>query len=458
MDSKDDISASLLDNDGQAAGSKVEDKPVSAGDKTRKNFDAMALYFSVTHGCVTSCLSYASTELGDELGGIGSGCLYICYASVALLLSSEIVKITGPKKGLLLGLWGYCIYVVSFLVALISPQSVAWPFFIVACIIGGSSGGVLWTAQGQYFARSATIYAEQCDMDPKDATTKLAGIFATYYLGVEVITKCIATLLFVTVPGHADTIVFIVYSALAVISAAATFRISSLDTEGSFNICKLFSKMDANALLIPQVRQLLHKDARILYLVPFQVSFGLATSVIIFYVFGHIIAGSDVLGTEYVGFLSSIVVVVGTAMAIPGSSLATVIGKEPLMIAGSLCFSFVGFILLMANDDTLGSWGGVVGVLCLHGVGRCVWENQNKATIADLYDKENMPAAFAIISFSNGVATAIGFFTFSELAREEMAIICGVAGVVALCSYVFLAYFVNMNGNKAEFTPIASEA
>jgi len=50
-------------------------------------------------------------------------------------------------------------------------------------------------------------------------------------------------------------------------------------------------------------------------------------------------------------------------------------------------------------------------------------------------------AAFAMISFSNGMATATGFFTFTSMPRNTMATICGCFGVVGLVSYIKMAYF-----------------
>ena len=56
-------------------------------------------------------------------------------------------------------------------------------------------------------------------------------------------------------------------------------------------------------------------------------------------------------------------------------------------------------------------------------MGRGTWENTNKAVVADVYTDtpELSTAAFAAISFSNGLAGAIGYFTFAEASRLTMA-------------------------------------
>ncbi|KAJ1442737.1 hypothetical protein B484DRAFT_389866, partial [Ochromonadaceae sp. CCMP2298] len=110
------------------------------------NFLMMCVVFSANHGCVVSCLAYATTELGDSLGGYGSGTLYVFYALTALLLSKPLVEMVGPKYGLLCGVGGYCVYIGGFLFAVVVPD-LAWPVFLMAAAVGGMAGGVLWTAQ-----------------------------------------------------------------------------------------------------------------------------------------------------------------------------------------------------------------------------------------------------------------------------------------------------------------------
>lgn len=100
-----------------------------------KNFIIMCIAFSLNHGAVVSCLAYATAQLGNDLGGYGSGTLYIFYSITALLFSKPIVSMVGPKKGLILGVGGYCVYVAGFLFAIMVPDA-SWPVFLVSCAIG----------------------------------------------------------------------------------------------------------------------------------------------------------------------------------------------------------------------------------------------------------------------------------------------------------------------------------
>ena len=62
------------------------------------NFWLMAISFSVNHGCVVSCLAYSTAELGTDMGGYGSGVLYVFYALTALFLSKPVVAGLGASR------------------------------------------------------------------------------------------------------------------------------------------------------------------------------------------------------------------------------------------------------------------------------------------------------------------------------------------------------------------------
>ena len=60
-----------------------------------RNFYFMSIAFSINHGCAVTCLAYASTELGNEMGSATSGILYVGYAITAFLLARPLVAALG---------------------------------------------------------------------------------------------------------------------------------------------------------------------------------------------------------------------------------------------------------------------------------------------------------------------------------------------------------------------------
>jgi hypothetical protein len=200
-----------------------------------RNFIIMAVSFSVNHGCVVSCLAYSTAQLGNSLGGYGSGVLYIFYALTAFFLAKPIVAMVGPKNGLFIGVLGYCIYVIGFLLAVLLPRTAAWPIFMIACAIGGFSGGVLWPAQGRYFSKNSKLYSDAIGVGVENVNATFAGIFATAYLGIEMITKVLATLIFIYSPSKAPAIIFTIYTVLAVLAVLTVSILDDLKESGSWD-------------------------------------------------------------------------------------------------------------------------------------------------------------------------------------------------------------------------------
>lgn len=401
-----------------------------------RNFVMMSVAFSCNHGAVVSCLAYSTTELGNSLGGYGSGTLYVLYALTAFLLSKPIVSMIGPKLGLLAGVGGYCVYVGGFLFAILVP-ALAYPVFIAACAIGGIAGGLLWTSQGKYFAKNAKLYSDASGIPVEQVNATFAGVFATAYLGLEMVTKVLATIIFLVTPDGAPWIIFTVYTAIAVSACFVVAGLSDVSEKGTWDF-----SCDTISANVAAAGKLVYEDIRLLLMIPFQISFGFASSFVPYYVFGTVIADSDSLGSTYVGLLSAIIVLTGASMAIPAAWLSNKIGKPFVMSIGGACLAFAGFAFLILSDKKLGTWGLIIPYLIIYGMGRGTWENTNKAVIADLFVEtpELSTSAFAAISFSNGFAGAIGYFTFGSMGRIAMASLVMISSLVAIACYLLSAH------------------
>ena len=95
----------------------------------------------------------------------------------------------------------------------------------------------------------------------------------------------------------------------------------------------------------------------------------------------------------------------------------------------------------------------IVLYLIIYGMGRGTWENTNKAVIADLYadTPDKSTAAFAAISFFNGLAGAIGYFSFSSMGRLGMAALVMITSVVAIGCYLLSAHIHSEGKNTHSF-------
>lgn len=332
-----------------------------------RNFIIMSVVFALNHGCVTTCLAYASSELGDTLGAYGGGFLYVAYSFSALALAQPVVDAIGPKYGLFVGVLGYCLYVLGFMLSVIFREA-AWGIFIVASIIGGTAGGLLWTAQGKYFAANAILYADAVDGPVEVVNAQFAGIFAGTYLGCEMVAGLIASGVYFGMDDYANAVVFSIYTLITVLSVLGMLVISNLDEYGNWEID--YEVVIANAT---STLRLLRADTRLLLMVPYQAAFGFVSTFVPYYIYGSVVADSDNLGEEYVGVLAAVAVFAGAAVAIPAAEVAVLRGKPTVMVFGGLCMAMVGMILFFAKDRVLSRWRVIIPYLLIYGMGRGVW-------------------------------------------------------------------------------------
>ena len=167
----------------------------STSNRLHFNFIIFCVLFSIVHATVDAILSFASTELGPQVGSYTSFLLFFSYTLSALFLAKPFLKYFTKKCGVVLGLSGLLIYVIAFLISLLEPQS-SLIIFSVGASVGGITAGILWTSQGSYYSLNATRYAESVSKDDVSAKNSFSSIFAFTYLSFEALVMFLATLIY----------------------------------------------------------------------------------------------------------------------------------------------------------------------------------------------------------------------------------------------------------------------
>jgi MFS family permease len=374
--------------------------------RTVRNFTLMSVLFSANHGCVVSCLGLASARLG-AIGAWQSGILYIAYTGSALLGATYIVKRSGARNALLLGMALYCVYVACFWVATLFHDDLEAQRVTAYCgaAIGGVGAGFLWTAQGAYFGQTAEDHAGRLQQPLTTSTAALAGIFAFCYLSEEVALRLLSTALLELGVASWGTI-FAVYTAVTVISTLAmplAYDYHKPEEETTIETYNdVFYKVTAAV-------QVLVRDPKMKYMVGLNAVFGFAAAFLNSYVNGQVVpVALNDPNSKYIGILSSWVSAVAAGMSLLFGRLAPTIGKGPILVLGSLCFFGVAFPFIVQPDATRYGWGLLIMVYTLHGTGRATFEGTLKATFADYFSYEK-EGAFANIIVQNGLSGAIGY-------------------------------------------------
>eukprot|EP00472_Partenskyella_glossopodia_P002265 CAMPEP_0197529300 /NCGR_PEP_ID=MMETSP1318-20131121/27950_1 /TAXON_ID=552666 /ORGANISM="Partenskyella glossopodia, Strain RCC365" /LENGTH=483 /DNA_ID=CAMNT_0043084721 /DNA_START=78 /DNA_END=1532 /DNA_ORIENTATION=+ len=388
----------------------------SSGWNIQMSFMLMGLCFSINHGCVTAVLGLATAELGDDLGGIQSGVLYVMYTMSALFVATSLVHHLGAKWSLVWGLGLYCAYVASFLIAVKVP-SVKWPAAIIGSGIGGLAAGWLWTAQGVYFGRSCERYSAATNTSIESTTSWLASIFAVFYVGFEVVLRLAISFLY---EFGGDAFVYTVFTAISV-SCAVCMAFVPKEPE-SLSSEQQRTRAKSPLERVVEAGKLLATDTKMGWISGFEMMFGLSSSFMNFYINGTITKAA--LGKKNIGYMTAILPFTATVMAIPLSRIANSFGKAPVMIFGCANYLILALVVIIISDSKLESLGwGLVFLYILGGNGRAVFESTNKAMVADFFPL-NKSAAFANVIITSGGASGAAFFIFPTITKFQMGVTC----------------------------------
>ena len=537
----------------------VESKKTIAlsSDRLYNNFLLFSTSFSLVHATVDGVLVYATAELGPLLGGVSGGLLYICYACSSLFLAKNILHQLKARRAVLFGMVCLLTYVSTFLVALAVPD-IKWEVCIFGSIAGGFGAGIMWTAQGSYYALNSSLYFLASSNDTDSATehvtsnkstilNKFAAYFAGIYLCSEAVCKVLVTGLFLVFSGgdsdddddNNDTagnigswqvIAFLVFTLVAWTATACSFWILDLSTikhefetemarasllkANDFPNMYVKSESDNSSDCTPSISReescteitiptsgmqlsliasfskdfsavlsFIKDHESFRYLLPYQFAFGFSSTYMGFLVYGIILNDNGKEG--YIGLLSALSVLFAGGLTVPvatytnrkGGTEGSITTVHAVMLTGAGIFMGCSVFPLFMSEETIASWPVILPLVCTYGAGRSIWENSNKALIADLFttvdaavdhdidagvsilfrgsmssinecaDEEKTPMescherAFAAIYFTSGVGAAIGFFIFKFLSTNIIAAsTLGVGFLALLCNHYFFTY------------------
>eukprot|EP01065_Artemidia_motanka_P008496 TRINITY_DN14284_c0_g1_i1.p1 TRINITY_DN14284_c0_g1~~TRINITY_DN14284_c0_g1_i1.p1 ORF type:complete len:530 (+),score=175.08 TRINITY_DN14284_c0_g1_i1:59-1591(+) len=415
-----------------------------------RSFVMMAFWFSLNHGAVMGALALASSVLGTDLGGTGSGTLYFVYTGTALLFASAVSQFFGPRRTLIGGLLLYSVYLASFLAAIgCDPRDAdetqapcAWAAFNIGSVLGGFAAGVYWTAQGAYFTLCAKAYSSARGESFSTGTSKFAGVFAFIYLAWEVVAKMASYAILEAYSeddvSTAHAIIFSIFTVAAFVSAVGMCFVP--DPPGARAPGMHGMRCDKHLLFDRALAagRLLLTEARMQCLAPTNITFGFVSSFSTNVVNAKIIKVH--LGESAVPLVSAMLSGIAAAASIPLGRLSTWTGtKLPAMMIGNVMFIAECAVYLAFPEEQLGKWPIIIMLTFAQGVARSMWEGPNRGVIADYFDGPERDAAFANIVLQMGTASTIGFYAFPPIldsrGKAPLATICLVAASVAAVTY-----------------------
>jgi len=392
------------------------------------NFSMMSIFFSINHGTVLACISLATSEFGSKLGSYSLGSVYLMYTLSSMFFSTTFIDKFGEKWTMAIGLWIYCFYVISYLIAKALP-SIEWYIVLTGSIMGGFSAGVLWTAQGGYFSNCAKQYATLKGIERTEATSFMSAFFATMYLAFEVFIRMLSSFLqifvcadewqgnFITgecsnndLEEKSKILVYIVYTIAAIVSSLGMCFVRNINAPKEIKECA--SQEDCKFLLYGAIKEvgedsvsvdksnilkysetlmtlrLLLENRKMQLMVLVNVSYGFTSAYLNSYVTEKVI--TDNLGESKVGYFTSIIPLVAAISSFPISWINNYFGsKRYTMVLGSVCLASFSLLFLLYSSTYLRPWTALVLLFSMYGVGRAVWEGTNKAVFADFFSRKS---------------------------------------------------------------------
>lgn len=349
---------------------------------------------------------------------------------------------------------------------------------IIGIFIGGIGAGFMWTAQSAYYSQSANLYAKCTNTEIDTIHNEFAAYFAFIYLATEAFGKSFITGVYLLYgDGNWQLYAFVIYSAIAWLSAFACCTISDLDVRRASSNLSVFVVVSKE---ISCVFSLIQRHPTFYLMLPYQLSFGFGASYISYYVDGIILNDSGKEG--YIGVLSALSIVIASVIAFPLYTYSNSFGKHDVMVFGAMCFGGCTSVLLFFKNHFLSQWTSVIPLISLYGMGRGIWENTNKALLTDVFSEEDKggyseavaeevrtsvsdrsssyigtPAflysltslpddsldedkevAFATIYFASGIAGAIGYFLYPHITRQSIALINVALAIMSVTCNHFL--------------------
>jgi len=397
-----------------------------------RNFHMMSMCIGVNHGVEGIYFAYITLIYPSNLSWNCNMLVHAVYALSAAFIASPVTIKLGSKLGIVLGLALFCIQYLAFWICSMSLD--AWYMPTVAyfgAISSGIGAGLLWTAQGTFFAQTAQRVADATGQSLEAKSAALASVYGLWAMGIEFVIKMLSFGL--VQAGVHSTIDFALGLLLAITSTVAAASCTQ-----PVHGCCTRQRSRCNAMLGTMSLWL---DARIWLL-----SFTSIIWAIIVALLHGVVTKQYVepqLGKQSVALLSAIISLVGALVQYPLRVMAWSCGKGIIMLVASLLMILIPVLTKVLDLDHLGWWLVSFFILCgvIHGIETAT----NKAVYADHFPGPKAEAAFANLAMQSAVGACLALLFQRRLTGDQISMI-----VVGLSALVLPGYSAARGLQEAE--------
>ena len=391
---------------------------------TRATWVRFCVCFGMLHGCAVTSMAYASSFQGRSVSSITLSVFFGAYTLSALLVATNVVRSAGVLHSLLLGFAGYVALSLSYVsYELLGGGLFADCLVVAASLVAGVGGGLLWVAQTAQYAVASQAYAEVQDIEPAEASSEFAAIFAAIYVSAEALVKLATSLTLVAGASLTGAI-----ASLVALGALATlaFLWNPLDIGLGYRARRpgderlpIFDSSGLRAVLSAHA-----SDARLWYLAPLTLGFGYSSALFTDWVDSVV---DEERGDSTVALVSAITTITAGVAVFPVNAIFAYGGSRAPVALAVLAYGTLGALILgLGSLDRISEWSNLVAIFALQGVNRAIFENSTKFIFLDTFrGSGHVDAALASIYAHSGFASTV---TFASLFSENI----GLAGAALL--------------------------
>merc|ERR1719436_1274478 len=177
----------------------------------------MSVFMGVNHAVEDLLFAYTTVVYPGDLGFNCNTVAFATWFLASLLLASPVTARLGSKMAIVLGLALSCMQYLAFVVCSALPD--VWYMHGIAyagAVCVGIGAGLIWTAEGVFFAESAGRVARASRAPLESTSAALASVFGLWSLGIECVIKVIGFAL--EAAGVSTTLTFAMSLTLAIVS------------------------------------------------------------------------------------------------------------------------------------------------------------------------------------------------------------------------------------------------
>eukprot|EP01038_Epipyxis_sp_PR26KG_P007170 gene7170-9773_t len=407
--------------------------------RLKKQFWWFATIASLNHALNYVINSYATSLIDTKLAGIILGLNWSLNSVSGLTIATAVVRRLGYKYSMIVSFWGYTIQIATLYIAIIC-RDIAYPIAIIGGVIAGFTSAIWWTAQGVCFERTSEeielilskfVYGKDSIIQHirSDLSAHWTIIYQVSDIFVFLLLSGIPILFSIGIPD--------VIAGLIVLGVITSLLGFTFDPLGEKAQSQSWSEIGESMAAVPIQ---FANDSRATLLAPFVFGFGITTAMFSYYVNSTLVTDSSNLGIVTLGVLEAFSYLIAVISAYPYAYISNkfIRGQDFVIQFGSFSFMMSGLVVFALPNNVLSTWGGILVVKGLYGLGRGVFEGSCRAVYAQMFAGKDLGTAFSGQTLLAGFSGGTCLFLFGILDKHGIAAVTIINGTVAIICYGIL--------------------